>query len=232
MKPDRGIDADPLIAVSEKREQFVLGDGDGERLGEERFGGLVDVRGDIHAPDRALAVQRIAADPVGEVGTPIDAPGHADPHETLVDHAQLLLAEGVAVRDEREGVHLSFGELIQHEMSTEVAVEGMPWFKEEACRSVGIVGDGRGDGQRLVGRASRHPHVLFHPAALDGLVLVLVTPTCVGTFEHVYQTFTLLRLVAVVVHADHVAEGVEGDLLRIADAAGEDFEAAAVRFAA
>lgn len=53
---------------------------------------------------------------------------------------------------------------------------------------------------------------------------MLVTPAGVRPFEQVNQALTLLRLVAVVVDADHVAEGVEGDLLGVTDAVGEDFE--------
>ena len=231
MEPDRGVDADTLVAVSEQSEQLLLGDDGGERLGEDCLGGLVDVRGDVHAPDRALAVERIAADPIGEVGPPIGCPGHADAHQTLVDHAQFLLTEGISVGDEREGVHLAFRELVQDEMSAQVAVEGMTWLEEEAGGSVGVVGDRRGDREGLVGRTCGHPHVLLDPAALDGLILVLVPPPAVRPLEQVHQPFTFPRLVAVIIDADHVAEGVEGDFLGVAEAAGEDLEAATVRLA-
>ena len=224
MEADRGVDADTLVAVSEQSEQLILRNLGGERLRKEDLGSLIDVRGDVHAPDGALAIERIAADPVGEVGATIRCPGHADAHESVVDDAEVFLTEGVAVGDEREGVHLPFRELIEDEMSAQVAVEGVAWFEEEASRTIGIVGDRRGDREGLIGRSGRHPHVLLHPAALGGLVLVLVTPTGVRPFEQVHQAFTLLRLVTVIIDANHVAEGVEGDLLGVADAVGEDFE--------
>ena len=116
-------------------------------------------------------------------------------------------------------------------MATQVAVEGVTGLEEEASRTIGIVGDRRGDREGLIGRAGRHPHVLLHPAALGGLVLVLIAPTAVRAFEQVHQALALLRLIAVIIDADHVAEGVEGDLLGIADTVGEDFEAASVRLA-
>ena len=232
VQPDRGVHADALVTVTEQREQFIFRDGHGERLGEDGFRGLIDVGRDLEAPDRAFAVERVTADPVGEVGATVDAPGHADAHQTLVDHTQFLLTEGVAVRCEREGVHLALRELVQDEMATQVAIDGMTRFEEEAGRTVGIVGDRRDDREGLVGGAGREPDVLFHPAALDGLILMLVAPTGVGAFEEVHQAFAFLRLVAVVVHADHVAEGVKGDLLGITDAMGVDLEALAVWFAA
>ena len=224
MEADRGVDADALIAMTEQPEQFFRRDGDGERLGEYFFGSLFDVRGDVHAPDRALAVKRVTADPIGEVGAAIRCPSHADAHQPVIDDAEVFLTESVALGDKREGVHLPLRELIEDEMSAQVAVEGVAWFEEEAGRSVGIVGDRRGDREGLVGRAGRHPHVLLHPAAVGGLVLVLVTPTGVRSFEQIHQALAFLRLVAVIVDADHVAEGVEGDLLGVTDAMGEDFE--------
>ena len=232
MEPDRGVDADALVTVSEHPKQLLLRNRDRKRLGEDRLGGLVDVRRDLDTPDRAFAIEGVAADPVCEIGATIRRPGHADAHQAVIDHAELILAKSVAVGDKREGVHLPLWELIEDEMCAQVAVERVAWFEEEAGRAVGIVGDGRGDGQRLVGRAGRHPHILFHPAALDGLILVLVAPAGVGAFQQIHQAFALLRLVAVVVHADHVAEGIESDLLGVTDAVGEDFEAAAVRLAA
>ena len=177
MEADRGVDADALVAMSKETKQLVLRDLDGERLGEEGFGGLVDVRGDVHAPDGAFAVERVAADPVGEVGATIRSPSHADAHEAVVDDAQVFLTESVAVGDEREGIHLPFRELVQDEMASQVAVEGVAGLEEEASRTVGIIGDRRGDRERLIGRAGRHPDVLLHPTAVRVLVLVLVAPT-------------------------------------------------------
>ena len=116
-------------------------------------------------------------------------------------------------------------------MPAQVAVEGVSGLEEEAGWSVGIVGDRRDDRERLVGGAGRHPHILLHPATVGGLVLVLVAPAGIRTFEQIHQALTLFRLVAVIVDADHVAEGVESDLLGVADAVREDFEAGAVRFA-
>ena len=116
-------------------------------------------------------------------------------------------------------------------MATQVAVEGMSRFEEEAGRSVGIVGDRRDDRERLIGGAGWHPHVLLHPAAVGGLVLVLIAPAGIRIFEQIHQAFALLRLVAVIVDADHVTEGVESDFLGVADAVREDFEAGAVGFA-
>ena len=103
---------------------------------------------------------------------------------------------------------------------------------QEAGGTVRIIGDWRGDEERLVGGAFRQPHVLFHPAALDGLILMLITPAGIGAFQQIHQAFTLLRLVAVVVYADDVAEVVEGDLLGVADAVGVDFEVRPIGFAA
>ena len=224
MEPDRGVDADALVTVSEHPKQLLLRNRDRKRLGEDRLGGLVDVRRDLDTPDRAFAIEGVAADPVGEIGATIRRPGHADAHQAVIDHAELILAKSVAVGDKREGVHLPLWELIEDEMCAQVAVERVAWFEEEAGRAVGIVGDRRGDRERLVGCAGRHPHVLLHPAAVSRLILVLISPAGVRTLQEIHQPLTLLWLVAVIVHADHVAEGVEGDLLGVADAVSEDFE--------
>ena len=112
MEADRGVDADALVAVTEQSEQLILRDFGGQRLRKDGFGGLIDVQGDVHAPDRALAVERVAADPVREVGATIRCPGHADAHESVVDDAEVFLTESVALGDKREGVHLPLRELI------------------------------------------------------------------------------------------------------------------------
>ena len=117
-------------------------------------------------------------------------------------------------------------------MPAEGAVQGVARFEEEARRAVGIIRDGGRDRERLIGGAGRHPLVFAHPAARGLLVLVLVAPAGVRTFQEVHQPFAFLRLIPVVVHADDVAERIEGDLLRIADPAGEDLEAPAIRLAA
>ena len=117
-------------------------------------------------------------------------------------------------------------------MPAERAVEGVARFEEEARRAVGIIRDGRGDREGLIGSPGRHPLVLAHPAARGLLVLVLVAPAGVGALQEVDQAFAFLRLVRVIVHADDVAERVEGDLLRVADPAGENLEAPAIRLAA
>ena len=116
-------------------------------------------------------------------------------------------------------------------MSAQVAVKGVARLVQEAGGSIGVVGDRRGDEQRLVGGAFRQPHVLHHPAALELHVLVLAAPAGVGTLEQVDEAFAFLRLVGVVIHADDVPEIVEGDLLEIADAGGEDLETRTVGFA-
>ena len=117
-------------------------------------------------------------------------------------------------------------------MAAELSVEGVARLVQEAGRTIRVIGDRRGDEERLIGGALGHPHVLLHPAALGLLILVLVAPAGVGTFEQVHQAFAFLRLVAVVVDTDHVAEVVEGDLLGVPDAMGEDFEVGTVGFAA
>ena len=57
-------------------------------------------------------------------------------------------------------------------------------------------------------------------------------PARVAALGDVNETLALTGHVGVVVHAENVAEVVEGDLLHVAQAVGEDLEAAAVRFAA
>ena len=149
-----------------------------------------------------------------------------------MDGAQAGHAEAIGGWLQGEGVHLAVRELIEDEMPAERAVEGVARFEEEARRPVGIIRDGRGDREGLIGSAGWHPLVLAHPAARGLLVLVLVAPAGVGALQEVHQAFAFLRLVRVIVHADDVAERVEGDLLRVADPAGEDLEAPAIRLAA
>ena len=61
---------------------------------------------------------------------------------------------------------------------------------------------------------------------------MLIAPSGIRPFEQIHQPFALLRLVAVIVDADDVAEVIEGDLLRVPDAVGVDFEARPIGFAA
>ena len=149
-----------------------------------------------------------------------------------MDRAQAGHPETIGDWLEGEGVHLAVRELVQDEMPAERAVEGVARFEQKARRAVGIIGDGRGDREGLIGSPGRHPLVLAHPAARGLLVLVLVAPARVGALQKVHQAFALLRLIAVVVHAEHIPERVEGDFLRVADPAGEDLEALTIRFAA
>ena len=232
IEAERGVDPHALIGVPKQAEQALLREGRGERQGEDFLRDRVRLGGHVHAPDRALAVEGVAPDPVGEIGAAIGSPGHPDAHEAGVDRAQARHPEPVGRRLQGERVHLAVRELVQDEVPTEGAVQGVARFEEEARRAVGIIRDGGRDRERLIGGAGRHPLVFAHPAARGLLVLVLVAPAGVRTFQEVHQPFAFLRLIPVVVHADDVAERIEGDLLRIADPAGEDLEAPAIRLAA
>ena len=232
VKSDGGVDAHALVAMAEQTEAFLLGHGDGERLRQECFGRLVDVRSHVETPHGALAVEGISADPIRVIGPSVGAPGHADTHDALGDRPEIGLAEAVLVSFQGESVHLALRKLVEEVMATEISVQGVSRFTQETGRAVGIIGDRRSDVQGLVRSAVRQPHVLLHPAAVGLLILVLVAPAGVGALEQIHQTLPFLRLVAVVVDADDVTEVVEGDLLGVADAVREDLEARAVGFAA
>jgi hypothetical protein len=60
----------------------------------------------------------------------------------------------------------------------------------------------------------------------------MAAPAGVAALGDVHEALFLAGHVGVVVHAEHVAEIVEGDLLHVAQAVREDLEAAAVRLAA
>ena len=231
MQADGSIDAHALVSMSKEFQALFLRHQGGERLRQELFGRLVDVRCHVETPHGAFAVEGISADPVGVIGPSVGAPGHADTHDTLGDGPEIGLPEAVRVSFQGEGIHLALRELVQEVMAAQVAVQGVAGFAQEAGRTVGVVGDGRSDVEGLVGCAVRQPHVLLHPAAVGLLILVLVAPAGVGALEQIHQALPFLRLVAVVVDADDVAEIVEGDLLGVADAVREDLEARAVGFA-
>ena len=111
--------------MGEKAEKFLLGNRDAKRLGEDGLRRLIGVRSHVESPDSTFAVERVAADPVGEVGLAVDAPRHADTHDASADGAEIGLTEGILIELQSKGVHFSFRELIEEEMSAEFSVEGM-----------------------------------------------------------------------------------------------------------
>ena len=88
IEAERDVDPHALVGMAEQSEQTLPGEGRGERQGKDFGGHRVGPGGHVHPPDGALAVERVASDPVGEVSAPIGRPGHADAHEAGVDRAQ------------------------------------------------------------------------------------------------------------------------------------------------
>ena len=125
VQSERGVHADALIAMGEKAEKFLLGNRDAKRLGEDGLRRLIGVRSHVESPDGTFAVERVAADPIGQVGLAVGAPSHADTHDSGADCAEVGLTERILVGLQCKGVHFSFRELIEEEMSAEFSVEGM-----------------------------------------------------------------------------------------------------------
>ena len=111
--------------MGEKAEKFLLGNRDAKRLGEDGLRRPIGVRSHVESPDGTFAVERVAADPIGQVGLAVGAPSHADTHDSGADCAEVGLTERILVGLQCKGVHFSFRELIEEEMSAEFSVEGM-----------------------------------------------------------------------------------------------------------
>ncbi len=196
--------------------------------------GSVLVRRRVERPDAAFLIQRIAPVPVGEVKRALHAPGHADAHDAVVDGARVRHLECRAVRLQLERVHPAGGELVEQEMPAQGRAQRRARLVQEAGGAVAVIGQRRRDEQRLFAAAAfprllRQPDVLQDPAARALHVLMAAAPAGVALIRDVNQPLALAGQVRVVVHAKHVAEVVEGDLLHIAQAAGEDLEARPVR---
>ena len=90
-----------------------------------------------------------------------------------------------------------------------------------------------------MGIIAQFPHFLVHPAtrraflkadaAVEGVHgLMLHLPTAIASLDEIDDP-GLVALIRVVIHAESVAELVEGDLLRIAEAGVENLEARSIR---
>ena len=225
VQPQRSVNPNPLVGVAQQSQETLLRNRCRQRKRKDFLRDRVGFGRHGHAPNRPFAIERIPADPVGEVGFTVGSPGHPDAHDALVDRAESHHLETVGRGLQGEGIHLTVRELIEDEVSAQGPIEGVARFMEEPRRAIRIIGDGRGEAQRLAGRPRGLPDVFAHPAAVQLHVLVLIPPTRVGTLDDIDEPFALLGLVGVVVDPDDITEVIEGDLLDVADARSEDLEA-------
>ena len=180
----------------------------------------------IDAPDGTFFIQRITTHPVGHVERAIGAEAEADAHDAGIDEARAAHFKGAAFWANGERLHLAGGELVEDEMAVQTRSERSPWLVGEACGAVRVVREWWGDEERLL--CAGIPNAFAHPAALLLHVLVGAAPAGVALLGDVNEALLFAGHVGIVVHAEHVAQVIEGDLLDVAQAVGKDLEAAAV----
>ncbi len=165
---------------------------------------------------------------------------HAPAHDLIIGEREVS-----PLRLDRETANGRFGKFIDEEMSGETLIEASLTGVLEAARAVGVVGQGRRDVGRLSGKMG-HPQFLRHPDVVsvtplggwDGdveifrSILPVKSPAGVAPFGDVNQPFALDGKIAVVIDAEQIAEFVESNLERVAQAVCEHFQVAPVGIAA
>ena len=219
-----------LVAVAELRLERGIARG-GEARGEEPVrlatDGIFRVVARVHAPDRAEALQRIAAHPIDHHQRAVGVPAHADAHDAVVEDARIDHLERRAVALDAEAAHLSRGKFVEQKNPALAFAERGAGIVFEARGAVGVVRDRRQEKRGLAGE-KRFPHSLAHPQARLFHILVIATPAAVARFGEIDETLAFALHVGVVVHGEEIAVVVEGRLLGIADAVRVNLEARAV----
>ena len=131
-----------------------------------------------------------------------------------------------------ERTHVSFWKF-RHEEGVFVRfVESGSRIVGKTCRAVRIIRVGGGDVCGLVG-SGRLPNAFRCPWIVRGAaILVVISPARVRAFGDMQEALTLAFEVGIVIDRKQVSVFVEGDFLRIAEAACEDFKSRAIRVAA
>ncbi len=137
--------------------------------------------------------------------------------------------EGCTLWFHLEGADRAFREFGDKEGIVVFFVKGGAWVEGEACGTVGVV-DVRGGDVGGLEFAGRLPNVFRHPRVVfRSTVLVVVPPAGIGTLGDVEETLALALAVGIVIDGEDVSVLVEGDLLGVAEAAGENFKTRSVR---
>ena len=205
-----------------------------EFAGFEDAGG-VDVVGFEDVVEAAFAGSVEESDPVADVRTAGDAEldvGGGDAPQELMEIEDF---EGGAARllAERPDASVGAEEVANKEMAGVAFGHAGAGVVGKAGGALGDVGNGWDDVGGGVG-VSDIPNFFGVPGAEgngEAEMLVADAPAVVAAFDEVQPT-RLVAEVGVVVAGEEVAEVVEGEFLRVAEAGGEDFEVAAVGVAA
>jgi hypothetical protein len=230
--------ADAAIGMGEKTEKFLRIAGV-HSLPEQtaRFGddfvrpgcGMAD------AVDASSAGFGPALNPIGvierTVGTEFDVGGQGFPEELFVR----IEFEGGAFWFERKAVDAAAGaaaKITEEKVAAIFFGQAGAGIIREAGGAVAEIRDGRDDVGGLAFEL-RIPEFLGVPRAASGRLHVLVTdvPTAVAALNEVHPAGAIAA-VGIVVAGEKISEVIEGEFLRIAQAAREHFEICAVGFAA
>ena len=177
-----------------------------------------------------------AVDPIGVIERTVraefDIGGKRFPEELFV----AVEFEGSAFWLEGESVNAAAGaaaKIAKEEMAAVFLGKAGAGIMCETGWAVAEIGEGRDDVGGLIFELGI-PEFLGVPWAAAGRrveMLVTDTPAAIAAFDEMNPSGAIATI-GIVVSGEKISEIVEGEFLRIAEAAGEDFEVCAVRFTA